>query len=259
MEDKTFLAHALDLKNRCADNSMITSTAFLDERQQNSLSAVSRHRKQEVNTFFFGGYKDAQRQCAVFIPSFFEIDDPAEYFFENEDDSPVVLLHLTKDRFSPTLSHRDYLGALMALGIKKEFVGDILPNDDGADVFVLPSVEVFLCENLKQAGRATIKTERVSLAMAADRKENFEEITAFVSSLRLDNFVAAAFSLSRNKAVQKIEKGLVYINGEQCFKIDAKLNVGDKVVLRGSGKTIFFSQNGESKKGRMHITIKKYI
>lgn len=259
MNDKTLLAHALDLKNRCAENSMITSTAFLDERQQHSLTAISRQRKDEVNTYFFGGYSGAQRRCTVFVPTFYETGDIAVYFTENEDDSPIVLLHLTKDRFSPKLSHRDYLGALMGLGIKKEYVGDILTDDNGADVFVLASVASFLCENLKQAGRASIKTERISLASAVNIKESFEEINAFVSSLRLDNFTSAAFSLPRTKAVQKIEKGLVFINGEQCLKTDAKVSIGDKVVLRGSGKTVFAALNGESKKGRLHITIKKYI
>lgn len=258
--DNVLLSHALDLKNRAADCSMITSTAFLDERQQAELKAIARHRKEEVDIFFFGGYAAAERRCAVFVPSFYETGDNIDsYFKDNEDDSGIALLRITKDRFSPALSHRDFLGSIMALGVTKESIGDILADETGAFVFVRSSVYPFLCQNLDRVGRATVKAERVSFDSVKGRKEHFEEIQAFISSERLDIFVGAAFSLSRAKSAEKIEKGLVFLNGLECVKTDARVNVGDKVVLRGSGKTVYFSKNGESKKGRTHITIKKYI
>lgn len=257
-EDKILLSHSADLKSRADENSMITSTNFLDLRQCSLLRSLERIKAETVKTFYYGGYDDAERVCAVFVPSFYDINDGVlEYFNLYPEDNPLCLLKVTKDRFS-SVGHRDYLGALMGLGLKREVIGDIIYDDNGAYIITLRQNSRFICENLKSVGRATVDITQCDFSCLSQRKEAFEDITAFIASERLDNIVSAAFSLSRTNSVSFIQKGLVFVNSLEITKPDYKASIGDKIVVRGKGKAIFYSVNGKSKKDRLHITIKKY-
>lgn len=257
-EDQFLFSHAQDLKIQCADNSMITNTLFLDMRQRTLLKPLEKEQNTYVNTFYYGGYSDAERVCAVFVPEFFETEDIFNFFAENNEENPLSLIRIDKDRFS-ALSHRDYLGSLMGLGIKREMLGDILVDENGCYIPCVKSIAKFISENLISVGRGTVTVSLKSFDEIGNRKENFKEISAFVASPRLDSVVSSAFSLSRTKSAEFIEKGAVFLNGIECLKPDTKLNEGDKIVLRGKGKAILASFDGESKKGRLHITIRRYI
>lgn len=258
-DDKLLVSHAQDLKNRALENSMITNTLFLDLRQRSLLSAIEKQQSSGVNTYYYGGYAEAERVCAVFVPSFFETgENLSEYFSEYEDDNPLALLKVTKDRFS-SLSHRDYLGALMALGIKREMLGDILVEETCAYIICIKSISKFITENLTSVGRGAVTSKAVPFFEISQRKENFLEIKDCIASARLDNVVSAAFSISRTKSAEFIEKGVVFVNSGEVTKPDSKVNEGDKIVLRGKGKAVFEKVDAVSKKGRLHITLKKYI
>lgn len=256
-ENEILLSHARELKIKAEDNSMITSTNFLTDEQINVISALEKHNNKFVDTFYYGGYEQAQRRMAVFVPKFYEISSIDEFFNENSEDNPLCLLKLTKDRFSE-LSHRDYLGSVMGLGIEREMIGDIIICDDGAYLFCVNKMEKYLCENLKKAGRGAIECKRSSLSELNFIEENYDEIFASVASLRLDNMISAAFSLSRSLAVQYINQGIVFVNNTQCEKTDFNVKTGDKLVLRGKGKAIFDSIKGETRKGRVHVIFKRY-
>lgn len=257
-DDELLLAHARDLKTASADNSMITATAFLDERQRSLISVLEKEQNKYTDTFYYGGYKDAGRTAAVFVPKFFEVTDIESFFLENPDECPFCLLRIDKDRFT-SLSHRDYLGALMALGIKREMLGDLLVDENGCFVPCVRSVKSFISGQLESVGRASVKAYEVPFSEIAKTEAKSEEIICFVSSLRLDNAVSAAFSVSRTKAVEAIEKGLVFVNSVQTFKPDYKLSEKCTLVFRGKGKAVMEEVLGESKKGRLRIRIKKYI
>lgn len=258
-DDEILISHVRDLKKRCADNSMITNTAFLDLRQRSLLDVLKKEESAYVNTFYYGGYEGAERTAAIFVPVFLDCEDGIEeYFSKNASENPLLLIKITKDKFS-SLSHRDYLGALMGLGLKREVTGDIISFENGAYVAVLSSVSAYICENLKSVGRATVTAFETSFDEISERTDNSEEKKAFVSSLRLDNILSACFSLSRSEAALSIQKGIVFVNSLQMSKPDFKVKENDKIVLRGKGKVVFVSVNGQSKKGRLHITFRKYI
>ena len=256
-DDEILLAHARDLKAQCADHSMLTHTAFLDMHQRTVLKALEKEQSAFVRTFYYGGYPDAERTVAVFLPTFYDAPDVEIYFGEAPDDDPLTLLRLDKDRFH-TLSHRDYLGALMGLGVKRELLGDIVTDDAGAYVVCLKKAAVFLEEHLTSVGRASVRVNEAPLSALGERADVFEERFASVASVRLDAVLAAAFSLSRSKAVSAIESGAVFVNSVQTFKADQRLDIGDKLVLRGNGKALLYEITGESKKGRTHITLRRY-
>lgn len=255
-EDQLLLAHVSDKKQSCAMMSMVTNTEFLDVRQRSLIVPLEREMNTEVQTFYCGGYDGAERLIAVFVPSFFQAESLDDVF--GDDDNPLTLLKISKDRFSD-LTHRDYLGAIMGLGLKREMLGDIIVEKDGCFLVCLSSVADYLCENLTSAGRGTVTTQKVGFELLQNREEHFETITAFVSSLRLDNLVTAAFNVSRTLATEAIGKGIVFVDGVEVNKPDKQIGEKSKIVFRKKGKVLLDSVDGKSKKGRLHITIKRYI
>ena len=260
MNDKDVLiSHALDLKERAANLSVVTSTNFLSADELSDLLKYERVNNQFIDTFYFGGHKDAERKTAVFVPKFYEVDEEGlTEFFTANDCNPITALKIKKDKFS-SLSHRDYLGSLMGLGIKREMIGDIITDDDGCILFCLKSIADFICNNLRQAGRGQLSVAKCDMNDFGLRESKTEDIFLTVASLRLDCLVSAAFKTSRSNAASLINQGLVYVNSEQIFKTDRILIKGDKLVVRGKGKTVIDEIPGTSKKGRIRINLKKYI
>lgn len=257
-EKDILISHILDLQEKAASESYITYSNFLSTEELSSIIKCKMSNKY-VNTFYFGGYTEAERKIAIFVPSFYQADENSlTDILSMNDYTPIKLIRLHKDRFS-SLTHRDYLGALMGLGIKREMIGDIIVNDSGCDVFCMNSVSNYICENLKQAGRGQVVAEKLSVFDINIESAKTETYFISVASLRLDCMTAAIFRLSRSSAVNAINQGLVYVNGEQIFKNDFILCESDKLVFRGKGKTVIDEITGSSKKGRIHINIKKYI
>lgn len=257
MTDKEILISRInDKKKQATDNSMITSSFFMSADERSDIMKILRS-DSEIKTHYYGGYDDAERTAAVFVPYFYNIENIDAYMNENPEDNPLALLEIRKDRFS-TLSHRDYLGAIMGLGIKREMIGDIVTTDDGCYVFCLKSIAKYICNNLEKAGRGSLQVNIVSTDMLPEQKDNSEDVFISIASLRLDGVVASSFNISRNIAVEGINKGIVFVNSCCVLKPDALVKQGDKIVMRGKGKIIIKEIIGVNKKGRTHLTIKKY-
>lgn len=259
-EDKILIARYEDKANQCSENSMITCTPFLDMRER---SVIASHlvSKSEAKTVFYGVFEDAERTAAVMLPYYVEADDfesLCSYFRENPDDNPLAVIEVEKDRFSPPLSHRDYLGALMSLGIRREITGDIVVNENGCRIAVLSHMAQYVADNLCKAGRGTLKTKIISPCdCILAEKPTAAEDSFTVSSLRLDSVVKNAFRVSRSDAVSAIESGLVFVNDSECLKADKKISEGDKIVFRRKGRIIVSGCSSVSKKGRIIVNIHK--
>lgn len=257
-EKELLLSRVRELKERSAENSMITATNFLSTDERSAVSIVEKENNKYVNTFYFGGFPEAERTAAVFVPCFLCVSDIDEFMRENPEESPFALIECVKDRFTQ-MSHRDYLGSLMALGIKREMIGDIVVTENGCHFFCIKTVADYICKNLKRTGRGTVNCSVISVDDLPQKEDNGKTVFSSVASLRLDCIVAAAFSLSRTMASEAINKGVVYVDSVQCYKCDYILNEGSKIVLRGKGKAVIEEVTGKSKKGRMHLLIKKYL
>ncbi len=257
-EKEILISRASDKKTDADKNSMMTNTNFLSVDERSELSVLERKLSDCVDTFYFGGYPDAERTVAIFIPKFFALNSEIDgYFAKCPDDNPISVIRLTKDRFS-TLSHRDYLGALMGLGIKREMLGDIITDSDGAYIFSLKSVASFICENLTQCGRGSVECKIIALSDFKVPDEKCEIRFHSVASLRLDNVLSAGFNVARPLCVEAIDKGLVFVNSVRATKSDMSVKENDKIVLRGKGKIALYEIIGKNKKGRVHINIKCY-
>ncbi len=256
-EKELLLSRARELKERAADNSMITATNFLSPEERSAISVIEKENNKYVSTFYYGGFPDAERTAAVFVPTFFEVNDIDSFMAENPEENPFALIEVTKDRFT-SMGHRDYLGSLMALGIKREMIGDIAVTENGCHFFAVKSIAPYICENLKRTGRGSVTLKIIDMKDLPSGEDNSKLVFSSVASLRLDCIVASAFSLSRTAASETITKGLVYVNSVQCFKSDFILSEGTKIVLRGKGKAVVDRITGQSKKGRIHLEIRIY-
>lgn len=260
MTDKeNLISHILDLKEKSASESVITSSGFLSLDELSQIKSTEKINNKYVHTFYYGGYDEAERKVAIFVPTFYEAEgNKLTAFLDKNDAQPLRLLQIKKDKFSE-LTHRDYLGALMGLGIKREVIGDIIINSDGCYIICLKSIADYITENLKQAGRGQLTATSCDLEALVTMTSKTETFFASVASLRLDCLVASAFKLSRSNAVNAVNQGIVYVNSEQIYKSDYILESGDKLVLRGKGKVVIDEIIRENKKGRIHLNIKRYL
>ena len=192
------------------------------------------------------------------VPDYIDSDDPNEIFTVYADGCPLSAVRVEKDRFSD-IGHRDYLGAVMGLGLTRESVGDICVQPDGCDIVALPNAAKYIEENLTGAGRATLKAKLIPLGEVRAPQVNIKETSITVASPRLDAVAGEIFSLSRSAAAQAIASGAVTVNDEQVLKADRRLSPKDKIVLRGKGRAILGEEFTQTKKGRVRIEVKKSV
>lgn len=246
-EDEILLAGIEDKIRQCEDHYTPTNTTFLDMRQRTLAEARCRQHK-GLRYLFYGGFEDAERAVAVFLPDYAEL----------AASDPLALLRITQSG-QKALTHRDYLGSILGLGIRREIIGDILVRDNGADIVIIKEMGDFLLYNYEKAGRASLKAELVPIGEIILPEVRFEEKRDTVASLRLDNVVASAFNLSRGRAAEAIERGLVFVNGLETMKSDRQIKEGDRLVLRGKGKVLLKATGNATKKDRIPVVILKYV
>ena len=191
---------------------------------------------------FFGGYEDAERQIAGF-------------FSETPSDFPISVI-LCAGCFSG-LTHRDFLGSLMGLGITRENVGDIVIVKDSAYIFVLSALCEYIKDNLVKVGKVKVSCT-LSDVFGISVKREFYELKRSVASLRADAVIGAVFGLSRSDAAATVSSGFASINYKIIEDPDKKINDGDIISVKGRGKAKICLSGGTSKKGRLIIDIKKY-
>lgn len=229
---------------------------FLDSA---SLSAAAALARSTAGRFiFWGGFEGAERVVMLSIPDYIESDDPNEIFTVYSDECPLSAVRVEKDRFSD-IGHRDYLGAVMGLGLTRESVGDICVQPDGCDIIALPNAAKYIVQNLTGAGRATLKAKLIPLGEVRAPQVSIKEMNITVASPRLDAVAGEIFSLSRSAAAQAIASGAVTVNDEQVLKADRRLSPKDKIVLRGKGRAILGEEFTQTKKGRVRIGVKKSV
>ena len=245
-EDEILLSSIEDKFSQCQSQNIMTSTQFLDPRQ--AVMAMESFGK--TRHLFFGGYEDAERRIMVFLPDYLA-DIPAE-------DQPLAVLRVSSPKGSRQLSHRDYLGSILALGVNRSVVGDIIVKPNEADIIILKSMGEFFLTNYDQAAHNNLTAQILPIEQLDRGEIRVQEKRDTIASLRLDNFVSSAFNLSRTKAQDAVKSGLVFTNNLQILKPDFTVKEGDKIVLRGFGKAVLKEVGGRTKKDRLVIIMELY-
>ena len=202
--------------------------------------------------YAFGGYGEAERKMLIFLPDYLTEEDLWE------EDSPCVCLRAEFYQ-GDSPSHRDFLGALMGVGVNREILGDICVGKSSCDFFVTAEMAPYILQNFMSAGRAKLRLRQIPLNQATIPEPEVKEIRDTVASLRLDSILASGFRIGRSLAAQYISVGKVSIDGLPCEKPDRTVEEGCKISLRGSGKIKLAAVNGKTKKDRISVTIHRYV
>lgn len=241
MENNELIKRARDLAERCERSGTVCATGFLSPAEQYEIQ--SKLGFIPCGLVFHGGGENCERAAAFFLPDYMteEMLDVSEY---------ICAMKLKAYFGQP--GHRDYMGALLGMGIGREWLGDIQVEGDTAYVFCMKSVLRHLL-SIEKAGRYTVKASQVALEEVPARKVETESVSFSVMSPRLDAVAAGLFHLSRTEAAKQIAAGNVSLNYGQCLKADCIVKEGDILSLKGKGKGSISGMGGTSRKGRLFV------
>ena len=248
-KDEFLLKRIRELANLSYQRDIVTFTDFLNLNEQNMLASLKLH-QMGVEVKLFGGYEHAERQMAAFFPE--SLGFSWDYPIDCLKIEPKAL------RFSEELGHRDYLGALLNLGVDRSVVGDILIKDKEAWFFCLHKMSDFFIENFIRVKHTTVLVSRVEQAEEIPEPE-FEMINGTCASVRLDALIGLAFQASRSSMVSFIESGLVFVNGKLITSNGYEPKEGDIISVRSKGRFIYDGVSRQTKKGRLGVRIRKYV
>ena len=251
-EERLLLAKVLDRAEQTQKRNIPVATDFLSPQQQGLVEELLR--LSGIPTWSYvrlGGYDGAERNLFLFLPDWLEVE-------QAESQSPIRCLRAVFHS-EETLSHRDFLGSLMGMGVVREKLGDILVGAGSADLMVLDTVAEFLLQSWNTAGRVKLTVSEIQPKHLHIPTVQYQVVRDSVSSLRLDAVASTGFKLSRGKAADLIHSGRVQVNWRECTKPDKLLEVGDTVSARGFGKFVLDEVGGMTRKGRICISVKRYV
>ena len=245
-QEKLLLKRVTELANISYLRGVPTFSDFLTLAEQNIVSQLSANMPPIIFKMI-GGYNLAERRVAAFYP-----DD------NFADVSPIVSLKISplNKKFSEELTHRDYLGALINLGIDRSVLGDIVVDKDSAYLFCLEKISSFIISELTRIKHTPVMAVIEEFDDTAN--VNKEEISGTVSSLRIDSMLSLVTNISRSKAVTYIEEAKVFVNGKLITSNSYQLKENDIISVRGIGKFQYKEISGVTKKGKYYVVVDKY-
>lgn len=254
-EDKLLISKLLDQEEICRCKNKITTTDFLDLHEQYLLEKILKENK--INNYVIhGGINEAERKIILFYPE--KLEQIAKNNPKNLLDISAIRINLPKELESK-YSHKDYLGAIIKIGIVREKAGDIIVDKNGADILIKNEILDFALINLKDLTRFS-KSEMVKIKLeeVKEKIQNMQEIKIIVPSMRLDAIVSELARTSRNKADELLNLGKVFVNFENITKGTKQIKEKDIITIRGKGRFIIDKIQGQTKSGRTVLMINQY-
>ncbi len=231
-----------ELAERTVRTGAAQKTGFLTPAELSEAEICARQAGVRLESY--GGVQDAERRVAVFTA-----DDVEEW--------PIACLEVRWHARFGSLSHRDILGAALALGFDREKMGDILIGEGVAHVFVVEELASYFEANWTRAGNVPVTVRRAEALPPATENPG-QEMRATVHSLRLDALVGTAFRLSRGKAQEAIARGIVQVDYQVELKPDRQIAEGALISIRGMGRAKLSEIGGRTKKDRISVMLSRY-
>ena len=240
----------VELAKKSFNSGIFVFTEFLGLAEQSAFSEM----KREVSGIpytAFGGAEGAERVMIRF-------GSPDELGYEVPFPISVICAKPLSQKFADKLTHRDFLGAIMNLGIERDTLGDIVIIDNVGYIFASEDMAVYIAENLRKIKRTDIKAEIID-SLPDGELYRTERRQVQASGERLDAIVAKVFSLSRDDAQSLFKKRLVFASGK-CIESTSYIpKEGEKISVRGHGRFIYLGQQSLTRKGKMNIAVDVYI
>ena len=254
-DDKILLAQVLDKIEMVEKKNKIENTDFLDLAQIELVGKFINKVNIE-NYISYGGFEQAERKMFVFYPEKFN-STIVEKNLSNI--VQIIRIELPSD-LKGKYTHRDYLGAVIKLGVERKKVGDIIVDNNGADIIVLKDISKFLLDNLGSLTRfseSEITIQNIKDLRPVEIKK--QELEIIVSSLRMDNVISELARCSRNKVLDIINMERVFVNFQCETKKTKQIKIGDMVTIRGKGRFYIKELVGQTRSGRNIIKVEKFV
>ena len=249
-EEALFKSRMCDLSREAYDGGYYTASQFLTLSEQADLARLATDGIIGSYTLD-GGFEGAERRLALF-------GDAALFGYDPIPPTTWLAITPTAPKFADTLSHRDFLGTLMGLGIKRELFGDILIVKNVGYLYLLESIAPYVIENLTRTKHTEVKAALVDAPPSTAIK--LPEITLVVTAgERLDAVIAAVYKLSRQEAQAFIERGLCALDGRVVEKPATSLKSGVTVSLRGKGRFRYEGIDSDTRKGKLRIAVRIFL
>ena len=202
-----------------------------------------------VKVISYGLFEDAERKMIAFTGE------------ENEEslEFPVKVIFIKNKSKFKTLKHKDYLGAIMSLGIKREKLGDVVLSGEGCYFPVCSDISDYVFANLDTIGNNPCSFEVLNPSVDTIPAANYEEKVIIISSLRMDCFISSICNVSRAVAVEMIDNGKVLLDYIEVKSKEKKVSTKSVITVRGYGKFKIGEEIGTTQKDRIRILVKKYI
>lgn len=242
-ENKEIARRVIDLCEIVSRTKSTECTDFYNPFEVKELTSL-------INTydticFSLIGNEDSESKAILIYPEYMDEVNPADY---------VSLVKIDKKDYA--IAHKDVLGSLLSLGIKREKLGDIIINDEAIYFYIRNEILDYVLLNLEKIKNYGVELEVIDLATPISRDVDYEEKLITCASARLDLVLANVYNLSRSDAKNAIEAGLVKLNYKVTYKISEMLEVGDMVSMRRRGRFIVGDYLGLSKKDKLKLIIK---
>lgn len=240
---------AVDLAEASLRDEAAKVTEFLDpvERQvyEGVLGSIP-----EISYRAHGGYAKAERRRLSIFP---------QYLLVELIDEPVTAIEVLVEEGARELSHRDFLGALVGLGLRREKIGDVLVTARGCQAVVAAEVTEYILSQPLRVGKARARVEEIDLERLEAEPERVKEIRTTVASLRLDAVASSGFGTSRTRMAREIKAERVKVNWRPVRDPAAQVAQGDVVSIRGRGRVVVEEVAGTTRKGRITVVLKRYM
>ena len=248
-EDLLLQKRFTELAKRSYTQNMFTFTEFL------SLPELDLFYQNEPQLKFagvtvFGGAFGTDRKVIRF-------GNKEELGYEESFPIVCIVIEPLLEKFGENLNHRDYLGALMNLGIERENLGDIFIKGKKGYVFCLERIAPFIVENLTQVRHTHVKTQIIEALQEFVEKE-IEEMVVLSASERIDGVIAKVYNLSRSQSIDLFRGKKIYVNSRLCENNSYQLKEGDTISVRGYGKFVYNGVGYQTKKGKLSVKVGIY-
>ena len=249
---------------RLADRGELVCGNFLTPEEAAYTETVFREARAAERFFFFGGFGEAERKRVFVIPSFLsdmdgDAEEKARTYFPEEFSSSIKAIKIQGSGYRE-LSHRDYLGSILSLGVERVALGDVVVLDKySAVVFCTDKMFDYLMGGIERIGSDKVTVSLFVPDDGFDAKREFLTIRDTVASERLDCVVGALTNLSREKAQTLLRSGLCEVNYLPEERVDVTVKPPCTVTLRGYGKFRVLEFDGETKRGRLRLVAQKYV
>jgi RNA-binding protein YlmH len=242
-EEHEFVDRVMNWKNEVVERYSPKLSDFLDPREQEIVKSIIGN-DSDIRLSLWGGSSYSERKRAFLYPDYYEL---------TPNDYQLVYYDITYPSKFTTIEHRDVLGALMNIGVKRNKYGDIIVDEDRVHFVCAEEISGFIELNLTKIGKSSVKLRHIDEKELAAIKAEYDERSGTVSSLRLDTVLAEIFNVSRAKITPLITQGRVKLNHKVTEQTSIEVKEGDEFSLRGFGRSKLISIEGLTKKEKHRI------